>query len=61
MGVAHCPKGNEPYFRLDIEFLPEEEFAFGLLYFSRSCGRMSNIRVIAIVGCFNCLILFLQK
>jgi DNA polymerase beta len=36
MGVAHCPKGNEPYFRLDIEFLPEEEFAFGLLYFTGS-------------------------
>jgi len=36
MGVGHCPKENGPYFRLDIEFLPEEEFAFGLLYFTGS-------------------------
>ena len=36
MGVGHCPRGTEPYFRLDIEFLPENEFAFGLLYFTGS-------------------------
>jgi DNA polymerase/3'-5' exonuclease PolX len=44
MGVAHCPKGNEPYFRLDIEFLPEEEFAFGLLYFTGSKDFNKEIR-----------------
>jgi len=36
MGVGHCPNGKEPHFRIDIEFLPENEFAFGLLYFTGS-------------------------
>uniref|UniRef100_A0A6C0ELQ2 DNA-directed DNA polymerase n=1 Tax=viral metagenome TaxID=1070528 RepID=A0A6C0ELQ2_9ZZZZ len=38
MGVAHCPKGNGMYFRLDIEFLPEEEWGTGILYFTGSKG-----------------------
>lgn len=44
MGVAHCPKGNDPYFRLDIEFLPENEFAYGLLYFTGSGDFNREIR-----------------
>jgi DNA polymerase beta len=44
MGVAHCPRSDEPYFRLDIEFLPEEEFAYGLLYFTGSKDFNKEIR-----------------
>lgn len=36
MGIGHCPRENEPHFRIDIEFLPEEEIPFGLLYFTGS-------------------------
>ena len=36
MGIGHCPNGGWFYFRIDIEFLPIEEFASGLLYFTGS-------------------------
>ena len=44
MGVGHCPRSDEPYFRIDIEFLPEEEFAYGLLYFTGSKDFNKEIR-----------------
>lgn len=44
MGVGHCPRSDEPYFRIDIEFLPEEEFAYGLLYFTGSKDFNREIR-----------------
>lgn len=44
MGIGNCPKGNDPYFRLDIEFLPENEFVFGLLYFTGSKDFTKKIR-----------------
>lgn len=44
MGVGRCPKGNEPYFRIDIEFLPKEEYAYGLLYFTGSKDFNREIR-----------------
>ena len=44
MGVAHCPNGTDPYFRLDIEFLPRNEFAFGLLYFTGSKDFNKDMR-----------------
>ena len=36
MGIAHCPSCCMPHFRFDIEFLPEAEWASGLLYFTGS-------------------------
>jgi len=36
MGIAHCPSGQSHNFRMDIEFLPEEEWGSGLLYFTGS-------------------------
>jgi len=44
MGVGHCPRSDEPYYRIDIEFLPEEEFAYGLLYFTGSKDFNKEIR-----------------
>jgi len=44
MGVGKCPRSNQPYFRIDIEFLPEEEFAYGLLYFTGSKDFNREIR-----------------
>lgn len=38
MGVVHCPSGQWYHFRMDIEFLPVEEFSSGLLYFTGSKG-----------------------
>lgn len=38
MGVAHCPKGDGLHFRLDIEFVPPEEWGTALLYFTGSKG-----------------------
>ena len=34
MGIAHFPRSNDPHFRLDIEFVPAEQFPFALLYFT---------------------------
>jgi DNA polymerase/3'-5' exonuclease PolX len=36
MGVVHCPSGKWYHFRMDIEFLPEDEWGSGLLYFTGS-------------------------
>lgn len=36
MGIAHCPKNYTQYFRMDIEYLPKEEWGSGLLYFTGS-------------------------
>lgn len=36
MGVAHCPSNIGQYFRFDIEFVPENEYASALLYFTGS-------------------------
>lgn len=36
MGIAHCPSDNNFYFRFDIEFVPKEEYASALLYFTGS-------------------------
>lgn len=44
MGIGNCPNSNEPYFRIDIEFLPENEFAYGLLYFTGSGDFNKKIR-----------------
>ena len=46
MGVARCPGDCEDNYnmRLDIEFLPPEEFWFGLLYFTGSKNFNMNIR-----------------
>ena len=38
MGIAHCPNGQWYHFRMDIEFLPEDEWYSGLLYFTGSKG-----------------------
>ena len=38
MGIATCPGGDGFHFRLDIEFLPEEQWGSGLLYFTGSKG-----------------------
>ena len=44
MGVAHCRGGIGHNFRLDIEYLPEEEWGSGLLYFTGSKGFNIMIR-----------------
>ena len=44
MGIGNCPNGKDPYFRIDIEFLPEKEFSFGLLYFTGSKDFNREIR-----------------
>lgn len=36
MGVCHCPSGNYHNIRVDIVFLPEEQYGAGLLYFTGS-------------------------
>lgn len=36
MGIATCPGGDGFHFRLDIQFLPEEFYGSGLLYFTGS-------------------------
>lgn len=38
MGVVHCPNGQWYHFHMDIEFLPEDEYGAGLLYFTGSKG-----------------------
>ena len=44
MGIGKCPNTNENHFRLDIEFLPKEEFVYGLLYFTGSKDFNKEIR-----------------
>ena len=41
MGIATCPGDRSKYFRMDIEFLPEDEWGSGILYFTGS--RAFNI------------------
>lgn len=36
MGVGNCPNTKEHYFRIDIEFVPKDQFPFTLLYFTGS-------------------------
>jgi DNA polymerase/3'-5' exonuclease PolX len=36
MGIVHCPNNHWHHFRMDIEFLPEDEWGSGLLYFTGS-------------------------
>jgi len=38
MGIVHCPSGQWYHFRMDVEFLPEDEWGSGLLYFTGSKG-----------------------
>jgi len=38
MGIAQCPDGKWYHFRLDIEFIPEDEYGSTLLYFTGSKG-----------------------
>lgn len=45
MGVAHCPGGGWYHFRMDIEFLPEDEWGSGLLYFTGSKGFNVFVRM----------------
>lgn len=45
MGISQC--SNHGFFRLDIEFLPKEEFGSGILYFTGSKEFNINMRYIA--------------
>lgn len=47
MGVVHCPNNQWFYFRMDIEFLPKEEWGSGLLYFTGSKEYNLNTRITA--------------
>ena len=47
MGIGQCPRKNEQYFRIDIEFLPKEEYGSGLLYFTGSCEFNKEMRMYA--------------
>lgn len=45
MGIVHCPSGQWYHFRMDIEFLPEDEFYSGLLYFTGSKNFNVSMRM----------------
>jgi len=45
MGISKCPNTTDPYFRLDIEFVPESQFPFALLYFTGSKDFNKEIRL----------------
>jgi DNA polymerase/3'-5' exonuclease PolX len=47
MGIAHYPNGQRYHFRMDIEFLPEDEYYMGLLYFTGSKGFNVAMRAYA--------------
>jgi len=47
MGIGKCPRKNEQYFRIDIEFLPKNEYGFGLLYFTGSGEFNKEMRLYA--------------
>ena len=49
MGVAHCPSAGKDkgIFRVDIEFLPENEWGSGLLYFTGSQSYVIRVRAVA--------------
>jgi len=38
MGIGHCPSGGGFHFRIDIEFVDQEEWGSALLYFTGSKG-----------------------
>lgn len=44
MGVGKCPRENTPFFRIDIEYVPKDKYAFGLLYFTGSKFFNQEIR-----------------
>ena len=44
MGIAKSPGQDTPHFRLDIQFLPKEEYPTGLLYFTGSKEFNMQIR-----------------
>ena len=44
MGIGNCPNAKEPYFRIDIEFVSNEQFPFALLYFTGSKEFNKEIR-----------------
>lgn len=44
MGIAQCPNGDWWHFRLDIEFVPEDEFGATLLYFVGPKGLNISMR-----------------
>jgi len=43
MGITICPGQEKPHHRLDIEFLPKQEYPSGLLYFTGS--KEFNIKI----------------
>jgi DNA polymerase beta len=45
MGIAKCPNTTDQHFRLDIEFVPESQFPFALLYFTGSKDFNKEIRL----------------
>lgn len=45
MGVAQCPNSKLLNFRMDVEFLPENEWGSGLLYFTGSKGFNMSMRL----------------
>ena len=47
MGIGKCPGENENHFRMDIEFLPKDEYGSGLLYFTGSGDFNKEIRYYA--------------
>lgn len=44
MGIAHCPNNQWHHFRMDIVFLPEDQWGAGLLYFTGSKGFNVTMR-----------------
>ena len=47
MGIVHCPNNQWFHFRLDIEFLPKDEWGSGLLYFTGSQNFNVETRTLA--------------
>lgn len=45
MGIVHCPNGDFHHFRMDIEFIPENEWGACLLYFTGSKGFNVSTRI----------------
>ena len=45
MGIAHCPSESKGHFRLDIEFVPKEEWYSALLYFTGSKSFNIDMRL----------------
>jgi len=47
MGIGKCPGNKKNHYRLDIQFLPKEEYGSGLLYFTGSKEFNVQMRQIA--------------